>query len=196
MDVTKNRSGREDARLGADDWVDAALDAIADSGVAAVTVEGLARKLSVTKGSFYWHFESQAALLGAALARWEARDTEGVIDAAASGGPRERLHALFVAVHRPARGAALHVALSAAADHPVVQPYLRRVSQRRIAYMERCLLELGLGASDARSRATLAYAAYVGFLHLGRESPDSVPRGRALAAYRDHFIATLLPPAP
>src|SRR5690606_21017046 len=62
----------ERARLSADDWAEAALDLIAEQGVAAVAVEPLARRLGVTKGSFYWHFPSRDALLQAALERWEA----------------------------------------------------------------------------------------------------------------------------
>ena len=57
------------ARLSAEDWAQAALDQIAEQGVASVAVEPLARRLGVTKGSFYWHFPSREALLVAALER-------------------------------------------------------------------------------------------------------------------------------
>jgi len=43
----------ERTRLSAADWEQAALDVVAEQGVAAVTVESLARQLGVTKGSFY-----------------------------------------------------------------------------------------------------------------------------------------------
>ncbi|MBP8098362.1 MAG: helix-turn-helix transcriptional regulator, partial [Arenimonas sp.] len=57
----------EKPRLSAEDWARAALDVIAEQGLAAVAVEPLARRLGVTKGSFYWHFPSREALLVAAL---------------------------------------------------------------------------------------------------------------------------------
>ena len=66
------------ARLSADDWAQAALDLIAEQGVSAVAVEPLARRLGVTKGSFYWHFPSRDALLQAALERWEAVEQESI----------------------------------------------------------------------------------------------------------------------
>src|SRR5690606_41191321 len=66
------------ARLRAEDWAVAALDVIAEQGLAAVAVEPLARRLGVTKGSFYWHFPSREALLVAALERWEAMEQETV----------------------------------------------------------------------------------------------------------------------
>ena len=87
------------ARLSAEDWAQAALDLIAEQGVAAVAVEPLARRLGVTKGSFYWHFPSRDALLSAALERWEAVEQEtvfGQLEVVAD--PRQRLRALFQVV--------------------------------------------------------------------------------------------------
>lgn len=57
--------------LTAEDWVRAAKRTIEERGVGAVAVEPLAKKLGVTKGSFYWHFENRDALLKATLERWE-----------------------------------------------------------------------------------------------------------------------------
>src|SRR5690606_17996288 len=65
-------------RLSAADWAQAALDVIAEQGVSAVAVEPLARRLGVTKGSFYWHFPSRDTLLQAALDRWEEVEQEQV----------------------------------------------------------------------------------------------------------------------
>ena len=48
--------------LTAANWAEAALDAIAENGIEAVAVEPLARRLGVTKGSFYWHFTHREAL--------------------------------------------------------------------------------------------------------------------------------------
>src|SRR3954447_10135934 len=85
-----------EARLAAADWETAALDALADSGLAGVAIEPLARRLGVTKGSFYWHFADREALLVAALARWETGHTDRIIDAAEDvSDPRERLRRLI-----------------------------------------------------------------------------------------------------
>ena len=65
--MVASESKLEKSRLSADDWALAALDVIAEQGLAAVAVEPLARRLGVTKGSFYWHFPSREALLVAAL---------------------------------------------------------------------------------------------------------------------------------
>lgn len=44
-------------RLTADDWIDAALEALAEQGHVALGAEPLARAMGATKGSFYWHFK-------------------------------------------------------------------------------------------------------------------------------------------
>jgi AcrR family transcriptional regulator len=180
--------------LGAADWEEAALDAMTKGGLPAVAVEPLARRLGVTKGSFYWHFRDRAALVEAMLARWERDATEAVIAAAAAlGEPVDRLRRIFDQAF-PAvadRGPSLLLALSDASSHPAVGRVLRRVSRRRIDYLAACYREIGFTPGEAEARALLAYAAYLGTLRLRREAPDRVPRGQAFAAFRRHLVATL-----
>lgn len=47
----------------------------------AVQITALARDLGVTRGSFYWHFESREALLDALLDTWRERNTGVMLDA-------------------------------------------------------------------------------------------------------------------
>jgi AcrR family transcriptional regulator len=182
--------------LTADDWARAALDVLAQRGIEAVAVEPLARRLRVTKGSFYWHFESRAALVRAALRAWERSETREVIalvDTVAD--PRARLQRLFrEAMPGSARRRALELAVSDAASHPLVAPALRRVVRRRIAYLDECYRRLGFPAPAARHRAVLTYSAYVGALRLIREDPQRFPAGADLEAYRRHVTAALVAP--
>ena len=52
-------------------WVQAALDTLADEGVTGIRVEVLAKRLHVTKGSFYWHFKDRQDLLAGVLETWK-----------------------------------------------------------------------------------------------------------------------------
>jgi AcrR family transcriptional regulator len=184
------------ARLERADWERAALTAIASGGIDAVAVEPLARALGVTKGSFYWHFANREELLTAALARWEAEYTEGVIALlSAVSDPRRRLARLITEANLSEGAARFHAWLAAAVDHPVVQPVMSRVTARRIGYLVDCFAALGVPPAQARRRALLAYAAYVGLMHLSREAPAELPQGRSRAAYVRHLIAGLLPPS-
>ena len=63
--VPTQKTAVPEARLSTADWEAAALDALAENGLAGVAIEPLARRLGVTKGSFYWHFTDRDALLAA-----------------------------------------------------------------------------------------------------------------------------------
>jgi len=185
----------ERGRLSAGDWEHAALELIEEQGVAAITVELLARRLGVTKGSFYWHFASRDALLEAALKRWEQADTEGVmsqVDRIAD--PRERVVALFRRTSHEIRDHVMYSALLHAIDHPAVQPVMQRVSQRRVAYLAAALRAAGLDRNMATARAQLAYATYVGMLQLIMQRLLPRPAHEDFESFVEHVIDALVPP--
>ncbi|HET7220114.1 MAG TPA: helix-turn-helix domain-containing protein, partial [Vicinamibacterales bacterium] len=122
--------------LTAADWAEAALQLVAEKGLSALTVNALAERLGVTKGSFYWHFASRSDLLAAALKQWEERST---IDAMrgldAVGDRHRRLELMLDAASRPPRSRSLYAALAEAAEDPAVRSALNRVASTRIAYL-------------------------------------------------------------
>ena len=181
-------------RLSAEDWELAALQLIAEQGVGALAVEALARRLGVTKGSFYWHFRTREALLQAALERWEQYGEREIISEIEQiADPRERLPELFRRVAHELQPHRVYAALLKALDHPLVVPVMARVSSRRTEFLETAYRQAGLGPADALNRARLTYAAYVGFLQLNftlglpRLSHDEFD------SYVEHMIATLIP---
>ena len=181
-------------RLSAEDWAQAALDMIAEQGVPAVAVEPLARRLGVTKGSFYWHFPSRDALLQAALERWENVEQEALFGALEKvPDARERLRALFHMVAREYKSHVIYSALLKAQDHATVQPVIERVSKRRLDYLTASFRQAGLGREDAQHRARLTYAAYVGFLQLNLQLHQARMQQEEFDAYVEHLAQTLVP---
>jgi len=178
--------------LTAADWADAALQLIAEKGLAALTVSALAARLDVTKGSFYWHFQGRSDLLAAALAQWEARaTTENIRGLDAVEDHRRRLELMLDAASRPPRSRSLYAALAEAAEDPIVRKVLNRVASARVAYLEVCYRALGLSADLAKTYAVLAYAAYRGLLQLAHEAPDALPAD--WTSYPDVVKKTLIP---
>ena len=57
-------------RLNRGAWLREALEVLRESGIDHVKVEPLAKRLGVTKGSFYWHFKDRADLLRALPEHW------------------------------------------------------------------------------------------------------------------------------
>ncbi len=180
-------------RLSAADWTGAALDALADGGIAAVAVEPLAARLGTTKGSFYWHFSGREVLLAAALDLWERVDTEDVIAVVEpEPDPRRRLHALMTtAIGSTRRTGTVELALQPTAHHPLVAPALARVTRRRLDYLAALFVELGFDPSESDRRALLAYTAYLGHAQLAHATPEVAPRGPALPGYVDTVIVML-----
>ncbi|TDD35844.1 TetR/AcrR family transcriptional regulator [Actinomadura sp. KC06] len=162
-------------RLTADDWARAALDALAGGGLAAVAVEPLAVRLGATKGSFYWHFRNRRALLEAALALWE-RDTETVIaELDEIGDPARRMRTLLEGALSDPVDAGISFRLISEADDPVVAEVARRVSVRRLGYMQASLERLGVPPGLARRRVVAGYGIYLGIAALRRIGATDEP---------------------
>ncbi|MGY0505482.1 TetR/AcrR family transcriptional regulator [Luteimonas sp. e5] len=195
MNETSSKPERS-GRLSAEDWAQAALDQIAEQGVSAVAVEPLARRLGVTKGSFYWHFPSRDALLQAALERWESYEQDEVFGQLENlGNPAERLGALFKLVAHEVQSHVVYSELLKSLDHPAVQPVIGRVSKRRMDYLTAAFRAAGLDPVAAQHRARLAYSAYVGFLQLNLQLGQRDMQREEFEDYVAHMMATLIPPA-
>jgi AcrR family transcriptional regulator len=185
---------KERTTLTADDWEREALEMIAEHGVAAMAVEPLARRMGITKGSFYWHFPNHGALLEQALLRWEDHDSRNLNTAlGAIAEPRERLISFFRRVGQERLTHDVFSALCAASDHEQVEPVLERVAERRMRHIASAFEELGFEAESARHRARLVYSVYLGFLQLQRQQQTPSLTSQEFEAYIDHVISTLIP---
>lgn len=181
-------------RLSESDWISAAIDVIAEAGIGAVTVESLARRLNVTKGSFYWHFPSREALLSAALQHWRDADTGDLIARVTHiADPRERLRTLFRLTSKTFRMHKVHSALLRAVDLPLVRTMMEAASAKRLQVLTQLFEECGLDAVQAGFRAQLAYSAYVGFLQLVVQAHLPRMSAERFDAYVEHVIETLVP---
>ncbi len=155
-------------RLTVSDWERAALDTIAESGLSAVAVEPLARRLGVTKGSFYWHFANRDALLGGAIARWE-RDQLADLTAHEPADPSVALQTLVSKALKLLGRPTIQRRLTADADRdPRIAAALARVTRARVQRIERIYRAFGLTRSQARARATVAYACVLGLEQIDR----------------------------
>ena len=183
---------RPKVRLGREDWIDAALQALADGGASAVAVERLAARLGTTKGSFYWHFKDREALVTAALATWERQETDALIEEMHKvADPVERLQMATVMAteyeeERP------DVRLLPSASDPVVGEVVRRVQHKRLDFLARIFRDAGFPPAESRVRARLAYSLALGW-HQQRlidGTEKATPRDRA--AYQRRAVAMLM----
>jgi AcrR family transcriptional regulator len=149
-------------RLTAQDWIDFALKTLAREGFDALKADVLARKIGVSRGSFYWHFTGLGTFHSQVIERWRDIATEAIIaDIEQYGSHEERLDALLR--HAFGGGATLEIRMRAwAGNNAVAARALSDVDLRRREYIRRLLMEAGVAEPLAATRAQLLYWAYLG----------------------------------
>jgi len=153
-------------RLDAEAWIEAGFDALAENGVEAIRVERLAKRMGVTKGSFYWHFKDRQSLLEAMLQSWRQRATLGIIHRLESSNesPETRLKHLIALTRshqaHPNRGADLEMAIRMwAKQDEQAASCIGEIDRLRLNYIQGLLTATRLfSPPDAKSRAVLIYA--------------------------------------
>lgn len=71
-------ANHRDTRGSRDAWLDAAFELLLESGVDSVRILPLAKRLNLSRTSFYWFFKDREALLGALIERWREKNTQGL----------------------------------------------------------------------------------------------------------------------
>lgn len=141
------------------DWIDAALDALAAGGIAAVRVEAIARSIGVTKGSFYWHFADRPALVVAMRETWRDRVLDELRAVEPTGPARAQLERMLVAVASSAwRDHELGLRHHARFDE-ATRAEVARVDAERTTRLATLFGYLGFDAVDAARRCRVALSA-------------------------------------
>jgi AcrR family transcriptional regulator len=184
---------RSRTRLSREDWIEAALHALADGGPPAVAVERLAARLQTTKGSFYWHFKDREELITEALATWERQETDALIEEMNKiDDPVERLRIGTVMATEYEEAENPDVRLLPSASDPVVGEVVKRVQRKRLEFLAETFREAGFTPAESRVRARLAYSLALGWHHqrLIEGSERATPRERA--AYQRRAVELLM----
>ncbi|MFG1793705.1 TetR/AcrR family transcriptional regulator [Nocardia sp. NPDC049149] len=189
-------SAKESTRLSAQDWVWAALRAIAAGGLTAVAVEPLAKALGVTKGSFYAHFRNRDELVAAALDQWvRSHGYESLAPFEEIDDPATRLRRLLEAIVTAGETGPPSVQLSLIGESgdERVRAAVQRVDRTRLDLLTRTYRELGVPPAQAAHRARLVYATSLGLLHLAEHDRDDATTDEQRAAFRGEAVAIFLP---
>ncbi|MEL0013055.1 MAG: TetR family transcriptional regulator [Alphaproteobacteria bacterium] len=180
-----------------DSWLAEALELMRERGVDHVKVEPLAKRLGVTKGSFYWHFKNRGDLLHSIPEFWVRSQTDPVLDTASRtrGGPLDKMRAVleFLAHEDPDR---YDNAMRAWAQFDTeVAAAVAKVDERRMATARVLFEEAGLSAADAAFRARLWYFYDVGE-HVTGDTPSTVEERLARAEQRMRLLTSDLTAKP
>lgn len=148
-------------------WIEAAMDALAEGGIDAVRVDPLAKRLGVTRGSFYWHFKDRAALHAAMLKEWRARASYTVFNRVERSieSAEDRLKRIFALPRSSPRSErAAHIELAirmwAQRDRDAAKA-VRHIDHTRLRYFTDLYRHHGLAEEEAKARAYLFYASLI-----------------------------------
>ncbi|WP_068639375.1 TetR/AcrR family transcriptional regulator [Thauera butanivorans] len=179
-------------------WVNAAIEVMAEEGIAGLRVEVLAKRLKVTKGSFYWHFNDRRDLLLAILQHWkEGRICDIIKQTRVQPGKElaQIYHVIDVySASRNRRGMMIELAVRDWARRDVeAAAIVAEVDDVRLRCARDLFLACGVPMEEASSRCMLLYAYVFGvslmiyekfdsdILRLKRDIADLIARSGAMA---------------
>ena len=189
----KNRASDREL-LSRDAWLDAAGAAIAEGGFDDVRVLTLAKRLGVTRGSFYWHFSDHAELIVSFLDRWRDRRLSELVYLSESGDDKgTELRRIFgLVLTEPAWNTRQMRVELAVRDFARRDAHAARivaeVDRARIEHCAALLRKTMTNQEQAYDLALLLYVATIG----GRVVLTGFREGEAAITRMDHLIAEIL----
>lgn len=159
------KTDRTSSRISLDrhEWIEAAIDVLAEQGVQGMRIEVLAKSFGVTKGSFYWHFKDRQDLIDGVLETWRdgrIRDIDKQT-AASPGHEREQLlHLIDVyGSTRNRKGVSIELAVREWARRDTqAAAIVEEVDTWRLECTRQLFVRRGLPDGEAKSRSLLLYA--------------------------------------
>ena len=159
----ENTAKKPRTPLDRDAWVAGATEVLAEEGIAGLRVEVLAKRLKVTKGSFYWHFTDRRDLVLAVLSHWkEGRIRDIIKQTRAQPGHElaQIYHVIDVySASRSRRGMLIELAVRDwARRDPEASVIVAEVDDVRLRCARDLFLACGVPMDEASSRCMLLYA--------------------------------------
>jgi len=142
----------------------------------------LAKRLNVTKGSFYWHFKDRNDLLQSVLQAWKEGRIRDIVKQTRSppGAEREQIYHIIdlYSASRSRRGMMIELAVREWAQRDAAAAAIvGEVDTRRLHCARELFLACGVPMQEATSRCLLLYAYVFGSsLMLYDSFEDDLPR--------------------
>ncbi len=177
-------------RASEEDWLNAAHEVLTDSGVEAVKIMPLAKKLGLTRTGFYWHFKDRDALLEAMIGRWEDKNTGNLV-ARCNAYAESICEAVFNLFDCWLDDALFDSRLDLAIrnwarNDPALQRRLDRADDLRKAAMQSMFLRFGYDATEAEIRALTMIYTQIGYISM-QVKEDRNERFSRMPAYVEVF---------
>ena len=178
-------------------WLAAAYETLIESGVDAVRIQPLARKVDLSRTSFYWFFADREALLEALLGLWRDKNTGNLIIRAAAYAESitEAVFNVFDCWLDPAIfDSQFEFAVrSWGLQSPEVSAEIRRADDARLAALAEMFRRFGFDAVAADVRARTMYFVQIGYISINAREDLAVRMERVPHYVEIYTGATVLP---
>ncbi|MBM4227112.1 MAG: TetR/AcrR family transcriptional regulator [Gammaproteobacteria bacterium] len=177
--------------LDRDSWLKKALDVLFAQGISQIKIEVLARKLKLTKGSFYWHFKNRDDLLRSMVDWWRNNQLKFIESLDHSmPDPEARIRAV-IAFTQHTEDSNHDIAMREFARfNKHAARAVSEVDELRVAYLAELFTAAGFDSIEASLRARTLYFYQVGE-YTTSLAPE--PETRARLAERLHQLLTRHP---
>ena len=195
--ATKSGAVRPQPRqtLSREAWIAAARKVLEKRGIAEVKIDGLARQLKVTRGSFYFHFSSLEDLHNGLLEQWRrdnCRPFQDMRDAAEIDGLQFFTAIVHVWVDEDPFSPLLDLAVR---DWSRTSKKLARevaeIDSLRISLLTRAFRALGYSQDESLVRARITYFHQIGYYTLSFKE-DAAERRRYQPLYGKVLLGPLV----
>lgn len=185
MRVRRDRA----TRLERSDWIRCAMGVLASEGREAVRVEDLAKKLGISKGSFYWHFRNREDLLAAMLDAWESGHVDWNVDEReVHRDPAGRWAGLVELLSSATKGSLDVAIFSWAREDEKVGQRVSEIEKRRSAHLEQVFREIGFTSAQAAEWSQSAMLVYLGWVDRATRDATFREFGPSLAEVLSRFV--------
>jgi AcrR family transcriptional regulator len=156
MEVSMPRPTRtvKNKRLSRDEWLAQALEALSREGGNVLTVEALAHRMNVSRGSFYWHFKDRSDFIRQLVGYWSDVFSKEIVEEVQKlqVNAEERLLALMKAIVL-SRLNQYDVPIRAWASHdPVAARQVKKVDKLRTDFVRALFRETGFTGDELEMR--------------------------------------------
>lgn len=151
-------------------WLEAAYDCLLESGVDSVKILPLAKKLNLSRTSFYWFFKDREELLQALLSRWRDKNTGGIVKQSkvyAESLTEAMLNVFDCWLNKDLFDSPFEFAVrSWALQSPDILEQVRKADDVRIEALTKMYMRYGLEEGPADVRARTTYLVQIGYISM------------------------------
>ena len=167
MEQATNDSGWRGSHEG---WLEAAYDCLLESGVDSVRILPLAKRLNLSRTSFYWFFKDREELLGTLISRWRKKNTGNIVkqsEAYAETLAEAMLNVFDCWLNKDLFDSQFEFAVrSWALQSQDILAEVREADRTRVEALTRMFMRFGHEEGPADVRARTTYLVQIGYISM------------------------------